>query len=62
MGSLTASPLGQIAEMGTPWELIQREDGILRDMCLKSGSFMELEATAKAKAEGADPAPVTTQA
>ncbi|TFK37596.1 multidrug resistance-associated ABC transporter [Crucibulum laeve] len=41
---------GQIAEFDTPWNLIQR-DGIFRNMCLKSGSFNELEATAKAKAE-----------
>ncbi|KXN85925.1 ATP-dependent bile acid permease [Leucoagaricus sp. SymC.cos] len=43
---------GQVAEIGTPYELIQKEDGIFRNMCLKSGSFTELEATARAKAEG----------
>lgn len=37
--------------MDTPWQLIQKEDGIFRNMCLKSGSFSELEAAAKAKAE-----------
>ncbi|KAF5353364.1 hypothetical protein D9756_007860 [Leucocoprinus leucothites] len=43
---------GQIAEIGTPWDLVQKEEGIFRNMCLKSGSFTELEAIAKAKAEG----------
>jgi len=42
---------GKIAEFDTPWQLIQKEDGIFRTMCLKSGSFSELEAAAKAKAE-----------
>ncbi|KAF9447374.1 P-loop containing nucleoside triphosphate hydrolase protein [Macrolepiota fuliginosa MF-IS2] len=41
---------GQISEFDTPWKLIQKEDGIFRNMCLKSGSFAELEAIAKAKA------------
>ncbi|KAJ3842758.1 hypothetical protein EV361DRAFT_888642 [Lentinula raphanica] len=42
---------GQVVELDTPWNLIQKEDGIFRTMCLKSGSFTELEAAAKAKAE-----------
>jgi len=42
---------GQIVEFDTPWTLIQKEDGLFRNMCLKSGSFGELEAAAKAKAE-----------
>ncbi|RDB18199.1 ATP-dependent bile acid permease [Hypsizygus marmoreus] len=42
---------GKIAEFDTPWKLIQRENGIFRNMCLKSGSFAELEATARSKAE-----------
>ncbi|KAG6830506.1 hypothetical protein H0H92_000347 [Tricholoma furcatifolium] len=42
---------GQIAEFDTPWNLIQKESGIFRTMCLKSGSFSDLEATAKSKAE-----------
>ncbi|KAF8220884.1 multidrug resistance-associated ABC transporter [Tricholoma matsutake] len=42
---------GQIAEFDTPWNLIRKDDGIFRNMCLKSGSFGELEAAAKAKAE-----------
>ena len=36
-------------EFDTPYNLIQKEDGIFRDMCLKSGTFGELEAAAKAK-------------
>ncbi|KAF9442979.1 multidrug resistance-associated ABC transporter [Macrolepiota fuliginosa MF-IS2] len=43
---------GQISEFDTPWNLIQKEDGIFRNMCLKSGSFTELEAIAKSKVEG----------
>ncbi|KAK0184808.1 hypothetical protein F5146DRAFT_1073739 [Armillaria mellea] len=42
---------GRIAEFDTPLRLIQKEDGIFRNMCLKSGSFGELQASAKAKAE-----------
>ncbi|KAG6859376.1 hypothetical protein C0995_009183 [Termitomyces sp. Mi166 len=41
---------GQIVEFDTPWKLIQK-GGIFRSMCLKSGSFGDLEATAKGKAE-----------
>ncbi|THH08106.1 hypothetical protein EW145_g2928 [Phellinidium pouzarii] len=42
---------GHIAEFDTPYNLIQRESGIFRGMCLKSGSFAELEEIACAKAE-----------
>ncbi|TFY66276.1 hypothetical protein EVG20_g4808 [Dentipellis fragilis] len=42
---------GEIAEFDTPWNLIQKEGGIFRTMCLKSGMFSELENVAKAKAE-----------
>jgi hypothetical protein len=42
---------GAVAEFDTPWNLIQKEDGIFRNMCLKSGMFSELEAAAKEKAE-----------
>ncbi|KAK0200579.1 hypothetical protein DFS33DRAFT_1362775 [Desarmillaria ectypa] len=42
---------GKMAEFDTPLRLIQKEDGIFRNMCLKSGSFSELQASAKAKAE-----------
>ncbi|KIM37758.1 hypothetical protein M413DRAFT_448273 [Hebeloma cylindrosporum] len=41
---------GQIVEFDTPWNLIRKEDGVFRNMCLKSGSFGELEVAAKAKA------------
>ncbi|KAJ7468712.1 hypothetical protein FB451DRAFT_1560403 [Mycena latifolia] len=40
---------GKVVEFDTPLRLIQREDGIFRNMCLKSGTFRELEAAAKAK-------------
>ncbi|KAG6830407.1 hypothetical protein H0H92_000903 [Tricholoma furcatifolium] len=41
---------GQVAEFGTPWKLIQKQNGIFRNMCLKSGTFRELENAAKARA------------
>ncbi|KAJ7592171.1 hypothetical protein C8J56DRAFT_932695 [Mycena floridula] len=43
---------GKVAEVDTPFVLIQKQDGLFRDMCLKSGSFDELFAAAQAKAEG----------
>jgi hypothetical protein len=36
-----------IVEFDTPWNLIQKEDGIFRNMALKSGMFAELERIAK---------------
>jgi len=48
---------GQIAEFDTPWDLLQKGDGIFRNMCLKSGSLAELEALARAKAENASSVP-----
>lgn len=45
---------GELAEFDTPWNLLQKEDGIFRSMCLKSGTFAELEAAAKEKATSAD--------
>ena len=42
---------GELAECDTPLNLIQKEGGIFRTMCLKSGTFAELEAAARAKAE-----------
>ncbi|KAI0275322.1 multidrug resistance-associated ABC transporter [Gloeopeniophorella convolvens] len=42
---------GVIAEFDTPWNLIQKEDGIFRNMAMKSGMFAELEQAAKEKAE-----------
>ncbi|KAI0366584.1 multidrug resistance-associated ABC transporter [Pilatotrama ljubarskyi] len=41
---------GKLAEFDTPLNLLHKEDGIFRNMCLQSGSFAELEAAAKAKA------------
>ncbi|EKM52518.1 uncharacterized protein PHACADRAFT_211766 [Phanerochaete carnosa HHB-10118-sp] len=45
---------GELVEFDTPWNLIQKEGGIFRSMCLKSGTFTELEAAAKEKATSAD--------
>ena len=42
---------GRIAEFDTPFTVIRREDGIFRGMCMKSGSFAELEAAVRTKAE-----------
>ncbi|EAU87480.2 ATP-binding cassette transporter [Coprinopsis cinerea okayama7 len=42
---------GKIVEFDTPYNLIKKEGGTFRKMCLKSGTFSELEAAAKAKAE-----------
>jgi len=41
---------GRIVELDTPWKLIQKEGGLFRDMCMKSGQMRELESMAKAKA------------
>ncbi|KAG8899528.1 hypothetical protein FRC01_010481 [Tulasnella sp. 417] len=40
---------GRIGEFDTPLNLIQREGGVFRGMCLKSGQFEELLATCSAK-------------
>ncbi|KAJ6562830.1 hypothetical protein DFH09DRAFT_1035588 [Mycena vulgaris] len=40
---------GKIVEFDTPLRLMRKEDGIFRSMCLKSGTFGELEAAAVAK-------------
>jgi hypothetical protein len=45
------SSILQIVEFDTPLRLIQKEGGVFRTMCLKSGTFSDLEATALAKAE-----------
>ena len=50
MGSDRVNGVTQIAEIDTPWNLINKSDGIFRGMCLKSGSFGELELAAKEKA------------
>ncbi|KAF8150500.1 multidrug resistance-associated ABC transporter [Mycena galopus ATCC 62051] len=44
---------GKLVEFDTPLALLEKEDGIFRSMCLKSGYFAELEASARAKAERA---------
>lgn len=38
---------GRVVEFDTPYNLIRKEGGIFRGMCLKSGSFEELEEAAK---------------
>jgi ABC-type multidrug transport system fused ATPase/permease subunit len=43
---------GVIAEFDTPWNLIQKEDGIFRSMAMKSGMFSDLERIAREKAMG----------
>lgn len=40
----------QIAEFDTPANLINKEGGIFRDMCMKSGSFEELQMASNAAA------------
>ena len=40
---------GRIVEFDTPWNLIQKEGGLFRDMCMKSGTMGELQSLAKAK-------------
>jgi hypothetical protein len=41
----------KVVEFDTPFNLIQKPDGVFRSMCLKSGMFGKLEATARSKAE-----------
>jgi len=43
---------GVVVEIDTPWNLIQKEDGIFRNMAMKSGMFAELERIAKEKVVG----------
>ena len=51
MGSDRVNGVTQIAEIDTPWNLINKSDGIFRGMCLKSGSFGKLvELAVKEKA------------
>ncbi|KAF9255339.1 multidrug resistance-associated ABC transporter [Marasmius fiardii PR-910] len=42
---------GRMVEFDTPLNLIRKKDGIFWNMCLKSGTFKELEAAAVEKAE-----------
>ncbi|KAG8815537.1 hypothetical protein FRC18_001456 [Serendipita sp. 400] len=44
---------GNVVEFDTPLNLIQKEGGLFRDMCLKSGMFSELEKAAKQAAADA---------
>jgi len=39
---------GHIVEFDTPFNLISKEGGIFRNMCLSSGTFGELETAARA--------------
>ncbi|KZS94266.1 hypothetical protein SISNIDRAFT_454002 [Sistotremastrum niveocremeum HHB9708] len=41
---------GNLVEFDTPFNLIQKENGIFRNMCLKSGTYQELEDAARAQA------------
>jgi len=50
---------GKVAEFDTPWNLISKEGGIFRTMCLKSGTFNELEKAAKETAKTKAMAPAT---
>jgi len=40
---------GRVVEFDTPLNLIQKEGGVFRGMCLKSGTYEELLASAQAK-------------
>ncbi|KAJ2407418.1 ATP-binding cassette transporter yor1, partial [Coemansia sp. RSA 2531] len=40
---------GKVAEFDTPWNLLQREGGIFRSMCEKSGEYEHLFAVAQRK-------------
>lgn len=40
---------GRVVEFDTPYNLITKEGGVFRNMCLNSGTFQELEIIAKAK-------------
>lgn len=33
---------GKVMEFGTPWDLIQKEDGMFRDLCRQSGEETQL--------------------
>jgi ABC-type multidrug transport system ATPase subunit len=33
---------GKVVEYGTPWELMQKEDGSFRDLCKQSGEEHQL--------------------
>ena len=33
---------GKVVEFGPPWELMQKEDGMFRDLCRQSGEESQL--------------------
>ena len=39
---------GEIVENDTPWNLIQKQGGLFRNLCMKSGAFDDLQAAVKA--------------
>lgn len=41
---------GQVAEFDTPANLIAKEDGLFKNMCLKSGDYDELKLAAELRA------------
>ncbi|KAJ7761604.1 hypothetical protein DFH07DRAFT_903306 [Mycena maculata] len=43
---------GKVVDIDTPLRLMNKEDSIFRTMCLRSGSYRELEAMAQAKEDG----------
>lgn len=40
---------GHLVEFDTPYNLLQKDSGVFKDMCVKSGSLAELERIAKEK-------------
>ena len=42
---------GRVVEFDTPYNLINKEGGVFRNMCLNSGTFRELEIIATATAK-----------
>ena len=43
---------GEVVEFGDPWDLIRKEEGVLRGMCEMSGELETLENEAKKAWEG----------
>jgi len=44
---------GRVAEFDTPWNLLQKDDGIFKNMCLQSGMYQELLEAAERKSKEA---------
>ncbi|KAJ2029065.1 hypothetical protein IWW57_001873, partial [Coemansia sp. S610] len=42
---------GQVAEFDMPWNLLQRDGGVFRSMCEKSGEYEHLVAIAQGKSQ-----------